>query len=150
METSNVISCQEVLDSASSKECCLMSKSDCTVKHKWDKRPFRLNWRIAEDKKQKFRDGVNNYPKAYDSLSHLWMHKTLKMHIQRSFPFCSKQWFAEMQNTWLYLEETVTEIHIKTGIFQGDSLSPVLFTVAMLPLTWMSRERNCVYLISKE
>lgn len=35
--------------------------------------------------------------------------------------------------------EPIGEIKIKRGIFQGDSLSPLLFVIAMLPLTGILR-----------
>ena len=35
------------------------------------------------------------------------------------------------------------DIQIKRGIFQGDSLSPLLFVMAMIPLTTLLRRESC-------
>ena len=41
--------------------------------------------------------------------------------------------------------ETLGDVRIKRGIFQGDSLSPLPFFVSMLPLTFLlNREKNSV------
>ena len=34
----------------------------------------------------------------------------------------------------------LAEVNIRRGIFQGDSLSPLLFAVCMLPLTYILRD----------
>ena len=33
--------------------------------------------------------------------------------------------------------ETLTEVKIQSGIFQGDLLSPMLFDIAMMPLNYV-------------
>ena len=38
-----------------------------------------------------------------------------------------------------------TEVNIKRGIFQDDSLSPLLFGVYMAPLTWLLRKAKAGY-----
>ena len=46
--------------------------------------------------------------------------------------------------------EPIGEVEINREIFQGDSLSPLLFIIAMLPLTCILREASAGYQLSKE
>ena len=41
------------------------------------------------------------------------------------------------------------EVEIKPGIFQGDSLSPLLFVSAMIPLSLILRKAKAAYEISE-
>ena len=41
--------------------------------------------------------------------------------------------------------ETLGEVSIKRGIFQGDALSPFLFVIAIIPLTYILRAANSGY-----
>ena len=41
------------------------------------------------------------------------------------------------------------EVEIKQGIFQGDSLSPLMFVLALIPLSLILRKANAAYEISE-
>ena len=41
------------------------------------------------------------------------------------------------------------EVEIKRGIFQGDSLSPLLFILALIPLSLIFRKAKAVYEFSE-
>ena len=45
--------------------------------------------------------------------------------------------------------EDLGEVSIGRGIFQGDSLSPLLFVIAMLPLSSILNESVAGYQLSK-
>ena len=41
--------------------------------------------------------------------------------------------------------KTSGEVDIRRGIFQGDSLFPLLFVLCMVPLTWLVRRAKADY-----
>lgn len=83
-----------------------------------------------------------DYQKAFDSVPHTWLHEVLQMyhiepHICQFLRYATTQW-----RTNLILAESNTRhdagmISVKRGIFQGDSLSPLWFCLALRPLTSM-------------
>ena len=80
-----------------------------------------------------------DYKKAFGSVPHSWILKCLQMNkihpVLITFTEESmSQWKANMT---LVHKEGVLEIgpiRIKRGIIQGDSLSPLLFTMSLNPL----------------
>ena len=57
--------------------------------------------------------------------------------------------------TYLYLSHKnghikTEKISIKTGIFQGDSTSGLLFILSLLPLSWMLKKSNLGYKITRQ
>ena len=77
-----------------------------------------------------------DYKKAFDMISHSWLIECLKI-------------YGAEENTTRFLKNTTTNwmtiltssgtrlagLNIRRGIFHGDSLSPLLFIVAMIPMT---------------
>ena len=77
-----------------------------------------------------------DYKKAYDMVPHSWVLKCLEM------VGAAKNIVSIISSNMLNWKTVLTsggtvlgQVDIKRGIFQGDSLSPLLFIVIMLPLT---------------
>ena len=91
-----------------------------------------------------------DYQKAFDSVPHSWMEKSVELVGVNSkiVRFCKV--FMEIWNTRLILktkQEVMQSqpIQIRRGIFQGDSLSPLLFSIALIPLTNELNRADCGY-----
>ena len=82
-----------------------------------------------------------DFRKAYDMIPHIWIQKCMEMFgvavNVRSFVNASmKQWNIELTAG----NQRLGNVKIKRGIFQGDSLSPLLFIFVMIPLTLVLRQ----------
>ena len=76
-----------------------------------------------------------DYRKAYDMVPHTWILECLKMYkisnnIIHVIKTAMKNWRVQLKAGGLFLAEA----KIQRGIFQGDSLSPLLFIITMMPL----------------
>ena len=92
-----------------------------------------------------------DYRKAYDMLPHSWILETLGLikvakNIDSLLRGSMKDWKTELTAGGTSLGE----VTIRRGIFQGDSLSPLLFVVAMIPLTLLLRREKLGYQFGPE
>ena len=81
-----------------------------------------------------------DYKKTYDIVSHSWISECLEMfaianNVQDFLNNSMKSWKLELNASG----KTLGEVDIRSGIFQGDGLSPLLFDMCMDPLTWLLR-----------
>ena len=81
-----------------------------------------------------------NYKKAFDMVPRSWISECLEMfgianNVQDFLNNSMKSWKLELNASG----KTLGEVDIRRGIFQGDSLSPLLFVLCMVPLTWLLR-----------
>ena len=119
------------------------SKKGCARNSYGCKDQLLLNKATIEDRKRKkknFSVVWIDYRKAYDDVPHSWILKTLSIYKfnNKLINFMEKS--MKSWNTTMYLNHvqgiiTTEKISIKQGIFQGDSLSPLLFCLAIVPLT---------------
>ena len=82
-----------------------------------------------------------DYKKGYDMVPQLWIIDCLETvrvneKIRRLLADSIKSWRVELIGG----EENLGEVNIRRGIFQNDSLSPLLFVVCLLPLTHILRD----------
>ena len=82
-----------------------------------------------------------DYQKSYDLLPHSWILETMETtgmakNVIELIRNSMRSWNTELE----YLGEKIAEVDIKRGIFQGDSLSPLLFVTALVPLSILMRE----------
>lgn len=81
-----------------------------------------------------------DYAKAYDMVPHSWIIETLKIAGVAENTVQIVENSMKMWNTSLECNgEQLGKVNIKRGIFQGDSLSPLLFVIALVPLSCVLR-----------
>jgi hypothetical protein len=87
-----------------------------------------------------------DYKKAYDSVAHSWLIKSMELAgvADNTINFLSKT-MKEWKTTIFLNKDMIGNINVKRGIFQGDSLSPLLFIIALRPLSLMLRSEDRGY-----
>jgi len=91
-----------------------------------------------------------DYQKAFDSVPHSWVEKSRALVEVNSKTVKICKLFMVKLNTRLFLK-TKQEVmqsqlnQVRRGIFQGDSLSPLLFCIALIPLTNELNRVDCGY-----
>ena len=86
-----------------------------------------------------------DYTKAYDMVPHPWMVGAAKNMIS-IISNCFVNWKTLVLTSG---GAEIGQVVIRRGIFQGDSLSPLSFIVAMLPLTQVLRKIKAGYKMAK-
>ena len=56
-----------------------------------------------------------------------------------------KEQHGNLENRIFVYGQSLGQVNIKSGIFQGDSLSPLLFALCMIPLTLLLRQTKAGY-----
>ena len=87
-----------------------------------------------------------DYAKAFDTVPHQWILEVLRIYkvseiIVNFLAFAMRKWVTDL---YLYHESGVVRVdnvRICCGIFQGDSLSPLLFILAINPLSLLLNRR---------
>jgi hypothetical protein len=91
-----------------------------------------------------------DYQKAFDSVPHSWIEKSIELIgvNNKIVKFCKlsmEKWITKLQfkTNQEFMQSRLMKIN--RGIFQGDSLSPLLFCIALIPLTNELNRSKCGY-----
>ena len=91
-----------------------------------------------------------DYKKPYDMVPHLWIIECLGLfgvaeNIKSLLVNSMEKWKVMLCSGNFELGE----VEIKRGIFQGDSLSPLVFALALIPLSLILRKAKAAYEFSE-
>ena len=97
-----------------------------------------------------------DYQKAFDSVPHSWLVEVLQIykieeHISQFLAHIMTKWQTKLVLNTPKNNLEVGTVQIKRGIYQGDSLSPLWFCLALRPLTRMltNQQKGFVFPHSK-
>ena len=88
-----------------------------------------------------------DYQKAFDSVPHSWLIKALELskvptEIVRTIKMLCSKWKTTLNMNSETESITTEEIEFRRGIFQGDSLSVILFILSVNPLSFLLKKCN--------
>ena len=91
-----------------------------------------------------------DYKKAYDMVPHSWVIEYLDLFgVAENI----KNLFVKSMETWKVMfclrNSELGEVEIKRGIFQGDSLSPLVYVLALIPLSLIFKKAKEAYEFSE-
>ena len=97
-----------------------------------------------------FTDWID-YKKAYDLVPQSWIKRCLKFckmsgKVRYLLEYAMPQWRVELTSGG----ERLADVQIKRGIFQGDSLSPILFLLALIHLSTILNKAKEGYSLAKD
>ena len=113
---------------------------------------FYIDKKIMKEVKQRKKNIAMcwlDYRKAYDLVPHLWLNECLSMfgvaeNVKDLLINSMKEWSTMLTSCG----EEIGEVKFSRGIFQGDTLSPLMFVIAMIPLTLVLRKMKASYKFS--
>ena len=116
-----------------------------------------MNKTILEDARRRHRNlsmAWIDYKKAFDSVPHSWIKRCLDLYkiddnLRTFLSSQMTQWTTDITLYHNKGEIKIPEVKIKRGIFQGDSLSPLLFCLAIDPLSKLLKSEGIGYSLSK-
>ena len=91
-----------------------------------------------------------DYKKAFDMIPHSWIIECLDLFgVAENI----KSLLVKSMEKWKVMlcsgNSELGEVEIKRGIFQGDSLSPLVFVLALIPLSLILRKAKAAYEFSE-
>ena len=95
--------------------------------------------------------GWIDFKKAYDMVPHSWIVEVMDiLNIAVNIKSLLTTSMTAWKTTLVANNQTLGNVDINRGIFQGDSFSPLLFVMALIPLTMVLRSTQMGYKMDKE
>jgi len=100
-------------------------------------------WRQVKSRCRSLAVAWIDYKKAYDSVPHNWLLECLRLFqfppilvscLERLLPLWRSTLFLQVPDK---AAVCLSEVSIRCGIFQGDTMSPLLFCLALNPLSYL-------------
>ena len=110
---------------------------------------------ICQKRKRNLSTAWIDYKKAFDSVPHTWIIESLQTYkvspvIVNFLKHVMTNWKTTLHLNTRDQNLASSKININCGIFQGDSLSPLLFCLCLIPLTMELNRANLGYKISEK
>ena len=84
-----------------------------------------------------------DYKKAHDVVPHSWILESLRLvGVANNLITLMERSMAHWKTTLTAGGKTLCDVNIRRGIFQSDSLSPLLLVIAMIPMTSLLRQHK--------
>ena len=125
----------------------------CIRKRLGTKDQLLINKTILEDAKRRQRNlsmAWIDYQKAFDSVPHSWINRCLELYnidetLRNFLKTQMTKWETDISLSHLNGEINIPKVKIQRGIYQGDSLSPLLFCLTIDPLSKILKKQNIGY-----
>ena len=108
-----------------------------------------IDWTVIKEVKSRNKNLAMawiDYKKAYDMVSHSWIIECLDLfgvaeNIKSLLVNSMEKWKVMLCSG----NSELGEVEIKRGIFHGDSLSPLVFVLALIPLSLFLKKVKVAY-----
>ena len=128
-------------------------RKGCRKKSRGTKDQLLIDKMVLTDSKRRHKNLVMawvDYKKVYDMIPHSWIVECLKMaqvphNVVTFLQWSMVHWKTERTSCG----ETLGTVNIKMGIFQGGSLSPLIFGICIMPLSKVLGKARAGYMLGE-
>ena len=129
----------------------------CRRNRQGTKHQLLINKSVLEDCKKRARNlsmAWIDYKKAYDSVPHSWIIRCLDLYkinpaIKTFLQNIMTKWSMNITLRHSTGEIELPDVKVRRGIYQGDSLSPLIFCMCIDPLSKLIKKESVGYSLSK-
>ena len=143
---------KKVSDHLNQQNLLAEEQKDCQRKTRGTKDQPLIDKAVVRNSRRKTNLKVAwiDFQKAYNMVPHSWILKTLELvGTARNIRELLRRGMQNWRTVLFSRKKKLGRVNIRRGIFQGDSLSPLLFVVALIPVTIILRTLKQGYSFEK-